>query len=60
MMSKDRLLNYLESVKKQDDIEIKSYRDKIISEIKSQDKKNLIKVPKKITLWERIKIVLGF
>lgn len=59
-MSKDRLLNYLESVKKQDDIEIKSYRDKIISEIKSQDKKNLIKVPKKITLWERIKIVLGF
>jgi hypothetical protein len=55
-----RMLNWLENEKKKDDLEEKSYKNKILNEIKQFKKEELFPVPKKLTLWQKIKIlVLG-
>ena len=58
--SNQRMLNWLENEKKRDNLEEISYKNKILKEIKSLNKNELFPVPKKITLWQKIKIlVLG-
>jgi hypothetical protein len=55
-----RMLNWLENEKKRDDLEEKSYKNKILKEIKQFKKEEFFPVPKKLTLWQKIKIlVLG-
>jgi len=55
-----RMLNWLENEKKKDDLEEKSYKNKILKEIKQYKKEELFAIPKKLTLWQKIKIlVLG-
>jgi hypothetical protein len=55
-----RMLNWLENEKKKDDLAEKSYKNKILREIKQYKKEELFPVPKKLTLWQKIKIlVLG-
>ena len=55
-----RMLNWLENEKKKDDLEEKSYKNKIVKEIKQFKKEELFAIPKKLTLWQKIKIlVLG-
>jgi hypothetical protein len=50
----------LENEKKKDNLEEKSYKNKILKEIKGLNKNELFPAPKKITLWQKIKIlVLG-
>jgi len=56
--SSQRMLNWLENEKKRDNLEEKSYKNKIIKEIKSLNKNELFPIPKKITLWEKIKIII--
>ena len=56
--SSQRMLNWLENEKKRDNLEEKSYKNKILKEIKSLNKNELFPVPKKITLWQKIKIVI--
>jgi hypothetical protein len=54
------MLNWLENEKKKDDLSEKSYKNKILKEIKQYKKEELFPVPKKLTLWQKIKImVLG-
>jgi hypothetical protein len=54
------MLNWLENEKKRDDLEEKSYKNKILKEIKQFKKEEFFPVPKKLTLWQKIKIlVLG-
>jgi len=54
------MLNWLENEKKKDDLEEKSYKNKILKEIKQYKKEELFAIPKKLTLWQKIKIlVLG-
>lgn len=55
-----RMLNWLENEKKKDDLAEKSYKNKILQEIKQFKKEELFPIPKKLTLWQKIKIlVLG-
>jgi hypothetical protein len=58
--SNQRMLNWLENEKKRDNLEEKSYKNKILKEIKGLNRNELFPIPKKITLWQKIKIlVLG-
>jgi hypothetical protein len=54
------ILNWLESEKSKDSREIENTKRKYIQEIKGIKKEELFSLPKKLTLWQRIKIlVLG-
>lgn len=55
-----KILNWLNNEKKKDDLEIKSYKEKFIKEIKSKNKEDFFvknKV-KKLTLWQKLKIMI--
>jgi len=56
--SSQRMLNWLNNEKKRDNLEEKSYKNKILKEIKGLNKNELFPVPKKTTLWQKIKIVI--
>ena len=51
-------LNLLQKSQQKNELEIEDYKNSLINEIKSFKKEDLIK-PKKLTLWQRIKIILG-
>jgi hypothetical protein len=52
-------LNWLKSEQQKDTKEIEAYKQKILKELKDLKKEDLIPQPKKINLWQRIKILLG-
>ena len=56
--SSQRMLNWLDNEKKRDNLEEKSYKNKILKEIKGLNKNELFPIPKKITLWQKIKIIV--
>lgn len=59
-MKHQQILNWLESEKKKDDLQEKIYKKKIIDEVKNIKKNEMFPIPKKITLWQRIKkVILG-
>ncbi len=62
MMSKtdrsQQALNWLNSEKKKDNLEIKLTKEKIVSEIKKIKKETIFPKPKKLTLWQKVKILL--
>ena len=53
-----RLLDWLNKQKRKDQTEIDISKKKYIEEIKNFKKENLIKIPKKLSLWQRIKILI--
>ena len=57
---KQQILNWLDKEKERDNLEIKSNKQKFISEIKGLKKEDFFEKPKeiKLTLWQRIKIAL--
>lgn len=58
----DKLLDWYDKSKKQDDFDIKKGKMDFIQEItqfKKEEIKNTESVVKKITIWERIKKTLG-
>ena len=52
------ILNWLESEKLKDAKDIENTKRKYIEEIRSIKKEELFRVPKKLTLWEKIKIII--
>ena len=52
------ILNWLESEKLKDTKDIENTKRKYIEEIRGIKKEELFKVPKKLTLWQRIKILI--
>jgi hypothetical protein len=52
-------LDWLKSEQQKDSKEIEAYKRKILKEIKGLKKENLIPAPKKLNLWQKIKILLG-
>jgi hypothetical protein len=58
-MENQQLLNWLKSEQQKDTKEIEAYKQKILKELKDLKKEDLIPQPKKINLWQRIKILLG-
>ena len=55
----DKILNWYESELKKDAIQLSKEKKKMIEELKSIKKEEIIKQPEKLTLWKRIKKVLG-
>jgi hypothetical protein len=53
-----QLLNWLTSEKTKDNRELDNNKKRLIWEIKNIKKEDMFPQPKKITLWERIKILL--
>lgn len=58
LTQEQRLLNWLEKQKKSDENELKAQKESLISELKKIKKSDLFVEPKKLTIWERIKITL--
>lgn len=55
-----RLLNWLESEKKKDEVSEKIHKEKLIQEFKNLKKEDIFKTKQKLTIWQRIKkTVLG-
>lgn len=52
------ILNWLESEKLKDSKEVENAKKKYIQEIRSIRKEELFREPKKLTLWQRIKILI--
>lgn len=53
-----QLLNWLNSEKLKDKRELDKQKEKLIREIKGINKDDLFPKPKKLSLWEKIKIIL--
>jgi hypothetical protein len=52
------LLNWLNSQKLKDQKELEYEKNKIIREIKGIDKQDLFPTPKKLSLWQKIKVLI--
>jgi hypothetical protein len=52
------ILNWLESEKLKDNKEIESTKKKYIEELRKIKKEELFVIPKKLTLWQKIKILI--
>jgi hypothetical protein len=57
-MKNQQLLDWLKSEQQKDSKEIEAYKRKILKDLKSLKREDLVPKPKKITLWQRIKILL--
>lgn len=56
-----QILKWLQNEQKKDELEVKSSKQKLINELKSIKKEEMFKKEQKIvklTLWQRIKIIL--
>jgi hypothetical protein len=53
------ILNWLESEKLKDSKDIENIKRKYIQEIKGLKKEEIFQKPKKLTLWQKIKILLS-
>lgn len=58
MEAEKRMLKWLEKQKIKDDLEVENYKKGLIKEIKNLNKKELFPEPKKISLWQKIKILI--
>lgn len=59
MKSKNQMmLNWLESEKKKDQLELNRDKNKFIQEIKKIDKNIIFEKNKKLTLWQKIKLAI--
>lgn len=58
MENNQRILNWLQSEKKKDDLVEKQYKRKIINEIKKIKKEEMFPQPQKITLWQKLKRII--
>jgi hypothetical protein len=54
-----QLLNWLNKEKKKDQIQLEKEKETLINEIKGLSKEELFPKNKKMTLWQKIKIILG-
>jgi hypothetical protein len=52
------ILNWLESEKLKDNKDIENTKRKYIEEIRNIKKEELFVIPKKLTLWQKIKILI--
>jgi hypothetical protein len=52
------ILNWLESEKLKDNREIENTKKKYIDELRKIKKEELFTIPKKLTLWQKIKILI--
>jgi hypothetical protein len=54
----ERLLKWFDSEKEKDNRELEIQKNKIAQQIRQLKKEDLFKKPKKLTLWEKIKLII--
>ncbi len=59
-MKNEKMLQLFKQSLEKDKIDIEKDKMNFISEIKKYKKEDIIPVPKKITLWQKIRKVLNF
>jgi hypothetical protein len=59
-MKNQKILDWYQSEMRKDELELNQEKKKLIEQIKSFNKKDIIEEPVKLSLWMRIKRVLGF
>jgi hypothetical protein len=59
-MKNQKILDWYQSEMRKDELELNQEKKKLIEQIKSVNKKDIIEEPVKLSLWMRIKRVLGF
>jgi hypothetical protein len=59
-MDNSRLIRWYELQKMKDEVELNSIKINLIEEIKTLKKEDIIKKEKPLTLWNRLKKVMGF
>jgi hypothetical protein len=59
-MEKEKLLDWYKSERMKDELELNQEKKKLIEQIKGIKKGDIIIEPEKLSLWKRIKRVLGF
>jgi len=60
MMDNSNLIQWYELQKAKDDLELKLNKEKLIRELKTLKKEDIIEKEKPLTLWSRLKKVMGF
>ena len=53
-----KLLDWLNKEKRKDEVQIEKDKEKLIQEIKKYSKDDFFPKPKKLTLWQKIKMVI--
>lgn len=53
-----QMLNWLTKERIRDDVEEKLYKEKIVREIKKVKKSDLFPEPKKLSLWQKLRIII--
>lgn len=53
-----QILNWLNSEKSKDQREIDNYKKSFIQDLKNISKEDLFKEPKKLSLWQKMKIMI--
>ena len=59
-MKNSQLIQWYELQKTKDELELKLGKEKLVREIKSLKKEDIIEKEKPLTLWSRLKRVMGF
>lgn len=54
----EKILNWLNSEKNKDSRELQKEKEKLIKQIKKLNKEDLFPKPKKLTLWQKLKILI--
>lgn len=54
----EKILSWLNSEKNKDSRELEKEKEKLIKQIKKLNKEDLFPKPKKLSLWQKIKILL--
>lgn len=54
----EKILNWLNSEKNKDSRELQKEKEKLIKQIKKLNKDDLFPKPKKLTLWQKLKILI--
>jgi hypothetical protein len=57
-LQEQRILNWLESEKKKDKRELELQKNLLAQQMKKFSKEDLFPKPKKLTLWQRLKILI--
>lgn len=59
-MDKNQFIHLIETERAKNKVELEIDKLKTISEIRKVNKSDMFKTPIKLTLWQKIKVILGF
>jgi hypothetical protein len=58
MNKSEQLLNWLNKEKSKDQIQLSKEKERLVNEIKKLQKSEIFPQPKKLTIWQKLKIMI--